>query len=150
MARENFVDDLFLAEGPEFLEQGHTIVDINEALWLCQEKAKETHRAFIIHIFNDQLSIVKLIKLVRKFVIHLEPTPEFVSSRKTANEAKSMITFMTNLHGFGINSVEDGVAIEPPSSPESPVIPSEEVLIKESVEYRWRVVADVAERNSTR
>ena len=108
LSRENFVDDSFLAEGPKFLEQGRGIVDFNEALWLCQEKAKETHRPFIIHIFYDQLSIVKLLKLVRKFVIHLEPTPEFVSPRATAAEAKSMIKLMTNLHG----SIRNGMVEE--------------------------------------
>ena len=89
-----------------FFHEGRAIVDYNEALWLCQAKKDETHRPFMIHLKFEQFSIVKLLKLVRKFVIHFDPVPDYVSSGTTTKDAKRMLKFMTEKHGFDITSIE--------------------------------------------
>ena len=101
----------FVNNGPNFFHEGRAIVDYNEALWLCQAKKDETHRPFMIHLKFEQFSIVKLLKLVRKFVIHFDPVPDYVSSGTTTKDAKRMLKFMTEKHGFDITSIETGILI---------------------------------------
>ena len=100
LANENWDGYKFLGGQPKFSDQGRAILDYNEALWLLEKKQAELHRPFVIHLEFDQISIVKLLQLVRKFVIHLSPEPDFISSRTTAEEAKSMLKYMAKIHGF--------------------------------------------------
>ena len=65
----------------------------------------------MIHIRFDQLSIVEILRLVRKFVIHFEPEQEYASSRMTAEKARRMLKFMTEKHVFDVCSVETGILL---------------------------------------
>ena len=111
LANENWDGYKFLGGQPKFSDQGRAILDYNEALWLLEKKQAELHRPFVIHLEFDQISIVKLLQLVRKFVIHLSPEPDFISSRTTAEEAKSMLKYMAKIHGFDVGSVDNGVLV---------------------------------------
>ena len=65
----------------------------------------------MIHLQHEQLFIVRLLQLVRKFVIHFDPFPEYVSIGTTVEDAKRMIKFMTEKNGFDISSEETGILI---------------------------------------
>jgi hypothetical protein len=111
LSKKNWDGKKFINDGPNFFHEARAILDYNEAIWLCQTKQNELHRPFMIHLQYEQISIVRLLQLVRKFVIHFDPIPEYVSLGTTVDDAKRMIKFMTEKHGFDISSVETGLLI---------------------------------------